>query len=671
MSGAWARKGHAEHRLPGGRCRLPFAREEKDISDRGPQDKETSGESYRLLVNAVTDYAIYMLDAQGYVVSWNPGAQRFKGYTAPEIVGRHFSRFYTEEDLRAGVPAHVLAVAAATGKFEAEGWRVRKDGSRFWAHVVIDAIRDPAGELIGYAKITRDLTERRLVELSLERSQEEFRLLVQSVTDYAIFMLDAAGNIASWNAGAQRIKGYAPEDVIGTHFSRFYTEEDRATGEPRRALATAIVDGRFEKEGWRVRRDGTRFWASVVIDPIYATDGGVRGFAKVTRDITERRDAQKKLEEAREALFQSQKMDAIGKLTGGVAHDFNNLLTVIIGSLELVRKGVPDEPRLQGLMSNALEAAQRGGVLTQRMLAFSRRQELAAEPTDVRALIIGMSDLLESALGGAIDITTQFPMALGTVMVDRNQLEMALLNLSVNARDAMPEGGPLTIAVRQDTLMPGNARGLRPGKYVGIQVIDKGQGMDETTRVRATEPFYTTKGVGKGTGLGLSMVQGLAEQLGGGLQIESRPGAGTTVSLWLPVVEGIAAGQAGAVEDVPDDLAPLDVLVVDDDALVLMSTAAMLEDRNHKATMAYSGGEALKMLRAHPYDLVITDQGMPGMSGTEFIERLRVEFPAMPVLLATAYAEVPEAAALKVARLSKPFLQADLLAAMARTLTVH
>ena len=642
---------------------------EDDISHRGPREgKARSGDSYRLLVNAITDYAIYMLDAQGRVANWNPGAERFKGYTADEIVGEHFSRFYTEEDCRADVPAHVLAVATETGRFEAEGWRVRKDGTRFWAHVVIDAIRGPSGELLGFAKITRDLTERRQVEQSLERSQEEFRLLVESVTDYAIYRLDDAGNIASWNAGARRIKGFEPEEVIGTHFSRFYTEEDRAAGEPQRALATAIANGRFEKEGWRVRKDGTRLWASVVIDPIYNSDDSVRGFAMVTRDITERRDAQRKLEQAREALFQSQKMDAIGKLTGGVAHDFNNLLTVIVSSLELVRKGTVADPRLQALTSNALQAAQRGAVLTQRMLAFSRRQELAAEPTDVRALIVGMSELLQRTLGSAIEVTTHFPMALGTVMVDRNQLEMALLNLAVNARDAMLAGGALTIAVRQETLMPANPHGLKPGKYVGIQVIDKGDGMDEATLARATEPFYTTKGVGKGTGLGLSMVQGLAEQLGGGLQIESLLGVGTTVSLWLPVVEGVAASGAVAPEAPTAELAPLDVLVVDDDRLVLMSTAAMLEDRCHRVTIAHSGSEALKLLRGRPFDLVITDQGMPGMSGIELIERLRIEFPQTPVLLATAYAEVPAAAVLKVPRLSKPFLQADLIAAMARTL---
>jgi len=290
-------------------------------------------ERFRLLVDAVTDYAIYMLDPAGNIASWNAGAERFKGYTAQEVMGRHFSLFYPDEDRRRGLPATALETSARAGKFEAEGWRVRKDGSRFWAHVVIDPIREPSGELLGFAKITRDITERKAAEQSLQHSQEELRLLVQSVIDYAIYRLDPTGRVASWNAGAQRIKGYLPEEIIGQHFSRFYTEEDRAAGEPARALATAEREGRYEKEGFRIRKDGTRFWAHVVIDPIRDPDGRLRGFAKITRDITERRDAQQKLEKAREALFQSQKMDAIGKLTGGIAHDFNNLLTAVLGSL--------------------------------------------------------------------------------------------------------------------------------------------------------------------------------------------------------------------------------------------------------------------------------------------------------------------------------------------------
>ena len=234
---------------------------------------------YRLLVEAVTDYAIYMLDPEGIVSSWNPGARRFKGYASDEIIGQHFSRFYTEEDLARGLPARALEIARREGKFESEGWRVRKDGSRFWAHVIIDPVVRPDGEVLGFAKITRDLTERREAEAGLRASQEQFRLLVQGVTDYAIYMLDAHGNVPSWNAGAQRIKGYTPVEIIGEHFSRFYTPADRLAGEPQKALETARREGRFEKEGTRVRKDGSTFTAHVIIDAIHDDHGSLIGFA--------------------------------------------------------------------------------------------------------------------------------------------------------------------------------------------------------------------------------------------------------------------------------------------------------------------------------------------------------------------------------------------------------
>jgi PAS domain S-box-containing protein len=315
---------------------------------------------YRLLVEAVTDYAIYMLDPDGYVVSWNTGAQRLKGYTESEILGSHFSRFYPQDDVRVGMPARTLATAAHEGRFEAEGWRVAKGGRRFWAHVMVDPIRSASGELLGYAKVTRDLTERRVAEESLRRSEEHFRLLVQGVIDYAIYMLDPHGVVTSWNAGAQRIKGYLPNEAIGSHFSRFYRPEDKENGEPEKALATAAREGRFESEGWRVRKDGTQFWANVVVDPIRDGGGTIIGYAKVTRDVTEKRRAAQELDRAREALFQSQKLDAIGQLTGGVAHDFNNLLMVVLSSLELARRRLPEDEKLRNLIENAVKGAKRG-----------------------------------------------------------------------------------------------------------------------------------------------------------------------------------------------------------------------------------------------------------------------------------------------------------------------
>ena len=629
-----------------------------------PSSNGTHDSSFRQLIEGVLDYAVYMLDPAGNVASWNSGAERFKGYTAAEIVGSHCSHFYAEEDRRSGLPARALDIALREGRFENEGWRVRKDGTRFWAHVVMDPIRAPDGTLLGFAKVTRDLTRRRAAEEELRRSQEEFRLLVGSVIDYGIYMLDPEGNVATWNAGAQRIKGYTPEEIVGQHFSRFYTEEDRAAGAPQRALATALHEGRFENEAWRVRKDGTRFWASIVIDPVREPDGTLRGFAKVTRDITERREAQLELERAREALFQSQKMEAIGQLTGGVAHDFNNLLTAVIGSLELVRKRLPSGDRNLLLIDNAMQAARRGATLTQRMLAFARRQELDPELASVAALVAGMTTLFDHTLGPSIVLDVDCPASLPPVRVDVNQLEMALLNLVVNARDAMPRGGTIAIAARERAGSPSLA--LPAGRYVRLSVRDQGHGMDATTLARATEPFFTTKGVGKGTGLGLSMVHGLAEQLGGGLELESAPGAGTTASLWIPVAAGADVPSPQSEPAPAREAVSLHILAVDDDALILVNTAAMLEDLGHEVTIAYSGREALAALaRMERVDLVITDQAMPGMTGTELVAEIRRRHPDLPILLATGYAELPGGESSTVPRVNKPFLQAHLDQAIA------
>jgi PAS domain S-box-containing protein len=350
-------------------------------------------------------------------------------------------------------------------------------------------------------------------------------------------MLDPDGKVASWNAGAQRIKGYSPEEIVGRHFSQFYTEEDRQDGEPERALATARREGRYEKEGWQVRKDGTRFWANIVIDAIREGegDGEIIGFAKITRDITEQREARAALDRTREALFQSQKMEAVGQLTGGIAHDFNNLLTAIIGSLEIVSRRVSDQS-IKRLIDNAMHGAERGAALTQRMLVFARRQELEVKPVDIPPLVRGMGEILDRSLGPSVLIETRFPLNLQWVKTDPNQLEMALLNLMVNARDAMTDGGPIVIAARLKTVAKGQGQ-LRPGSYVCLSVTHTGEGMDEETLSRAVDPFFTTKEVGKGTGLGLPMVHGFAQQSGGRLVLKSQKGQGTTAELWLPVAE--------------------------------------------------------------------------------------------------------------------------------------
>lgn len=616
---------------------------------------------YRLLIEAVTDYAIYMLDPTGNVVSWNPGARRFKGYEDHEIIGKHFSRFYTPEDQASQLPAKALEIARKEGRFENEGWRVRKDGTRFWAHVVIDPIVHPtSGRALGFAKITRDLTDRKIQEEALRRSEQSFRLLVQGVTDYAIYMLDESGIVTNWNAGAQRIKGYEPTEIIGRHFSIFYTEEEREGKVWERALTTARATGSYQTEGWRVRKGGEQFWASVALDPIRDDDNNIIGFAKITRDMTERRKADQALESARESLYQWQKMESLGQLTGGVAHDFNNLLNAVVGSLELLRKQVKD-PKQLGLITNALQGATRGITLTQRMLAFARKQELNVSSVNIYELVGGMTDLLSRALGPSIELETSFPASLKPALADASQIELAILNLAVNARDAMPQGGSIKISGSNETITNG-VGALGPGEYVRLAVSDTGMGMDQETLAKAAEPFYTTKGVGKGTGLGLSMVLGTAEQLGGRLELTSALSKGTTAALWLPTSQS-GKCLAADVDDTSVDstTSPMRLLVVDDDALVLMNTVALLEDLGHEVVEANSARQALEIMSEDAaFDIVITDQAMPLMTGTQLIAELNKRWPEIPIILATGYAELPESIPQRIRRLAKPFWQKEL-----------
>ncbi|ROL83014.1 hybrid sensor histidine kinase/response regulator [Pseudomonas protegens] len=636
------------------------------MSDQPEPLHALNDDRFRLLVDAVVDYAIYMLDAQGRVASWNSGARRFKGYREEEVLGRHFSCFYTPEDRQAGLPQRALDSAAQCGRFEGEGWRLRKDGTRFWCHVVIDPIRDSAGALIGFAKVTRDMTEQRAAEQTLKQSEQQFRLLVQSVTDYAIYMLDAQGRVSSWNLGAQRIKGYAPEEVIGQHFSLFYTAEDRASEEPRKALEAAAREGRFEKQGWRLRKDGTQFLAHVIVDPIRADSGAIIGFAKITRDITEVVQAQKELEVAREALFQSQKLQAIGQLSGGIAHDFNNLLTVIRGNLELLHKRVGDDPRLVRLLDNALQGTARGVTLTQRMLAFARRQELKSQALDLGLLVANLSGLLCSSVGPRIALRVEMAPDLPAVQADLNQLELALLNLVSNARDAMPEGGSILIEAQ----LRGATGNLARGQYVCLAVIDDGQGMDEQTLACAADPFFTTKGLGKGTGLGLSMVHGLAEQLGGRLVLQSRLGQGTRAELWLPLASAAkGSSDSEAMPGPSPDHPPLCVLLVDDDSLVLDSTTLLLEDLGHRVIRAASGAQALQCLEQHPdIQLMISDMAMPHMDGRQLAEAVRRLHPQLPIILASGYAQRQDGPVPELPRIFKPFSQAQLRDALAQAL---
>ncbi|MGQ4274842.1 PAS domain S-box protein [Terrihabitans sp. B22-R8] len=607
-------------------------------------DTAVTSSPYELLIQHVIDHAIYMLSPDGTVASWNPGAERIKGYKADEIIGAHFSDFYTAEDRAVGKPQEALRIAATDGRFSNEGWRIRKDGSRFWALAVIDAIYEE-GSLIGFVKITRDITIQREAHLALVESERRFRFLVQGVIDYAIYMLDPTGHITNWNTGAERIKGYKASDIIGQHFSVFYTAEDRARGTPENGLEQALREGRFEAEGWRQRQDGTRFWASVVIDAIRDETGDLIGFAKVTRDVTERRMTQERLEQSREQLFQAQKMEALGQLTGGIAHDFNNLLTAILGGAELALRHSGDSEKLHRLLEGIRASAQRGGSLTKQLLAFARRQVLEAETIDLLQQLPATADLLRHSLTPNVSLSTEFPEELWTIEADPGQLELAILNLGINGRDAMPDGGQLTLRAC-NVVLAGEVDNLH-GEFVAISMSDEGTGIAPEIRQRIFEPFFTTKSFGKGTGLGLSQTYGFVQQSKGALGLESQLDVGTTITIYLP--------RKGS--EIRQDQGVSIVLLVEDDPHIAELTAELVRDIGYEPKIASSGNEALAILaRTSGVRLLFTDLVLPGgMSGIELARKTRTRFPEMPVLLTSGYSDAMTACSGEFPLLTKPY----------------
>jgi PAS domain S-box-containing protein len=624
--------------------------------------KKKSEDPCRLLVQSIVDYSIVMLDPQGHVTSWNAGAERIEGYATDEIIGEHFSRLYTEQDREAGVPKAALETAREKGQYEAEGWRLRKDGTRFWTSVVIDPIRNDEGELIGFAEVLRDTTEKRATQQALIEAERGFRILVQGVTDYAIFMLDPQGRVTSWNAGAQRIKGYKPDEIIGEHFSRFYTPEEVEAGLPHRALETARETGRYEAEGWRVRKDGSRLWAMVVIDAIHDDDGKLVGFAKITRDMTEKRETQLKLEESREQLFRSQKMEALGQLTGGLAHDFNNLLTAILGATDLAGRNVDDPDKVKRMLEGVRSSAQRGANLTRQLLAFARAQPLDIKSMELKGFLDEVTMLLRPSLRSNIEVIIETSDQLWNVDADAGALELALLNLAFNARDAMPDGGTLRIGATNQ-LLDGEPDGLK-GEHVALRVADTGGGMSPEVINRIFEPFFTTKGFGEGTGLGLSQVFGFAKQLGGTVTVESAPGDGSTFTIYLPA----SRGPLGT--DVANGGSALgSVLIVEDDELVGELAAGMFAELGFEAVVTHSATDALERLAGGERPkLVFTDVVMPGgISGLELARKIRDRFPELPVLLTTGYSE-HAAGPHGFPVLQKPYEMESLVAAVGQVL---
>ena len=487
-------------------------------------------------------------------------------------------------------------------------------------------------------QLASEVVGRQRAVTSLTRSEQSLRLLLEGVTDLAIFMLDPGGRISSWNSGAARITGYTEREAIGQHFAALYTPQERGDGLPLRALETAARVGKMHSEGWRVRKDGSQFWASMMIEALHDDSGTLIGFAKVTRDITEQRQAALALDQTRAALAQAQKMETVGQLTGGVAHDFNNLLTAILGGADLLSRRVATlDDTSRRVLTGITDAAQRGAVLVQRLLAFSRKQTLRPQATDINQLLAAMSELLRRALSERVQVETMLAGGVWPCFVDRNQLENAVLNLAINARDAMPAGGRLTLATGNATLAAGD---IPAGDYATLSVGDSGTGMDAATLARAFEPFFTTKAEGAGTGLGLSQVYGFVRQTGGDVRIDSAPGQGTTVCIYLPRHRGggVEARRAIA-EDIKPPRGSETVLVVEDHADVRVYAVEALSHLGYRVLEAANAEFGLELLARHGEIAVLfTDVGLPGSSGRALADEARRRRPGLRVLFTTGYA---------------------------------
>jgi PAS domain S-box-containing protein len=589
---------------------------------------------FRLLVQGVTDYAIFMLDPNGIISNWNPGARRIKGYRADEIVGQHFSVFYSPEDRASGLPQRVLSIAAKEGRFEGEGWRVRKNGERFWASVVIDSIRDDTGTLIGFAKVTRDVTERRKAQQALLESAQMARGIIDTALD-AFVQIDDAGHVLEWNAQAEAVFGWTRTEVLGRNVGALIMPP-RQREHYEKMHDRLVRGGDQDVPGQRLqlqalRRDGTEI--TVELSVTAQRRGQSYVFNGFIRDLTEKLAAEAQ-------LFHAQKMEAVGQLTGGVAHDFNNLLTAIIGNLEALSATLPGEGSASRFVDAALRAAWRGAGLTEQLLAFSRRQEIRPEIVTIDRLLSDITLLCQKAVGEGVEIEIRAQENLWTCRIDPGQFEAAVLNLAANARDAMNGSGRLVIAAENLAIGGRGIADLRAGEYVVVSLTDSGCGMSEEVLARAFEPFFTTKEPGKGTGLGLSQVYGFARQAGGTARIESRRGAGTTVRLYLPRSEGEIRNERSLNDLKRTANASATILVVEDDADVRHMVTELLSQLGYSILVATNGAEALAVLRQeNAIDLLFTDIVMPAdMSGVELARRARNLHPGLKVLLSSGHA---------------------------------
>jgi len=562
------------------------------------------------MIEQARDYALFMLDPSGRIMSWNLGAERLKGYAPEEIIGRHFSVFYTRDAVDSGWPAHELKVAEMEGRFEDEGWRVRKDGSRFWANVVITALRDEDGKLLGFSKITRDLTDRRLHEEALRQSEERFRFLVDAVQDYAIFMLDPEGIVASWNLGAERIKGYSRDEIIGRHFSHFFTDEDRAAGKPWEELAIARRTGRAEVEGWRVKKNGDRFWARVVLTAVNDDEGHLRGFAKVTQDLSERRHVQD-LEKAAKN---------VNEFIAMLAHELRNPLAPIRSAVMVMAKAPQDAATVEAMRQTIDRQSAQLARIVDDMIDIARITKgslvIEHEPVDLTEVVRRAIETAAPAIEAARHaLEVHLPEKPLVVHGDRYRLTQLLSNLLNNAARYTPPGGRVWL------------RATTQNGHAVLTVTDTGRGIEPQVMDRIFDMFVQGRTplerVGGGLGIGLALARRIAELHGGTLQGRSEgENKGAEFLLRLPLSPTVPAAEA---QPRAADRAgvPRRILVVDDNVDAALTLDLLLRSLGHESRVAHEGARALEIAREFRPEVILLDIGMPGMDGYEVARRLR------------------------------------------------
>jgi PAS domain S-box-containing protein len=569
----------------------------------------------------------------GYFTSVNPAWTRLLGWSEDEIKRMHVNELRHPEDAPVAIAARAeLARGAPTVRVEN---RLRhRDGTWRWIQWTMTAYEQTI-----YVSGRHVTTEKQALE-ALQQNERQFRSLVEGVVDYAFIMLDPDGIVTSWNPGAERIKGYAAGEIIGRHFSQFYTETDRAGGLPSRSLAVAAETGKFETEAWRVRKDGTQFFANVVIDAIRNEKGELMGFAKITRDITERREAQAALQRAQAQLAQSQKMEALGQLTGGVAHDFNNLLMIVSGQAQSLLRKLKGE-KLRRSLEAIVSAASRGETLTRQLLTFSRRQPLNPRTVEPDRIIAGFRDMLESSARGNIELKVDIPPDVWPIAIDISEFELAVVNLVVNARDAMPNGGSIVVSAANTVLTGTETIEQLTGEFAAFTVADTGSGIPQEILDKVFDPFFTTKSPGKGTGLGLSQVYGFVRQSGGAIAVKSEVGRGTRMTVYLPRSHDpiTAAPRSETPAHSPGNGET--ILVVEDNPDVKSITVSLLRQLNYRTHAVDCVSAALEVLEAGTHiDLVFTDVMLPGdLDGAALARIVRERYPGLPVLLTTGYAK--------------------------------